>query len=510
MSSASIPTMQGGRVGRHRLMSCPRAYTHGGPWLLVGAMIVVPLVGLLFAEGLISYRQSGTGIFAAAIVLALVGIAFWLKSPWFSLLGWVAALSIQYEIVPDFRLALSDLFVPGLALTLLFTTTKKGEETRRQGSALPALIVVFVTVFIILGNTMAYFNLGTIPQWTWAHKDIGLLDLIICFFAITRLVDRREKMHSIVRVLVLSGSILNIFALVGGFARYLFGIPNVMMYDTATPRLAGLIVDPNAYGGFILCVLLVQLALLFGRSTLLKLPKWAQRVNVALLGVASLMTISRSSLVGLVGGLLALVIFYRAKATVWLVSLTLGVVLTIVVVAYWPGFSPDVADDFWNLASSGTTFRYRMDANKVALDMLLKNPTNLITGIGVGTFLARSGQKLEFELIIHNEFLWLLAETGILGLCLFCAIMVRSLRNCLSAARSRCAESPIAVGLICSLVCMVVWMQGLEGLGQRHLWLLLALSEVSYRLHRKNSGPRPEKRSPRLGACNGLVDAHAE
>jgi putative inorganic carbon (hco3(-)) transporter len=505
MSSASLPTTQYGRVGRHRLMSCPRPYTHGWLWLLVGAMIVVALVGLLFAEGVISYEQSGTGIVAAAIVLALVSIAFWLKSPWFSLLGWVAALSIQYEILPDFRLGLSDLFVPGLALTLLFTTTKKGEETRRQRSPLPALIVVFVTVFISLGNTMAYLNLGTIPRWTWANKDIGLLDLVICFFAITRLVDRREKLHRIVRVVVLSGSVLNIFALVGGVARYFFGIPNVMMYDTATPRLAGLMVDPNAYGGFILCVLLIQLALLFGKSTLLRLPKWAQRVNVALLGVACLMTISRSSLLGLGGGLLALVIFYRGRATVWLVSLALAVVLTIVAVAYWPGFSPDLADDFWNLAFSGTTFGHRMDANKVALDMLRKSPTNPITGIGVGTFLARSGQKLEFELIIHNEFLWLLAETGILGLCLFCAIIVRSLRNCLSAARSRCAESPIAVGVICSIVSMVVWMQGVEGLGQRHLWLLLALSEVSYRLHPKNSGPRTQKRSRTLGACNGLV-----
>jgi O-antigen ligase len=495
MSSASLPTTQYGRVGRHRLMSCPRPYTHGGLWLLVGAMIVVPLVGLLVAEGLISYRQSGTGIFAAAIVLALVGIAFWLKSPWFSLLGWVAALSIQYEILPDFRLALSDLFVPSLALTLLFTTTKNGEETRGQRSPLPALIVVFATVFLILGNTMAYFNLGTIPRWTWANKDIGLLDVMICFFAITRLVDRREKLHSIVRVLVLSGSVLNIFALVGGFARYFFGIPNVMMYDTATLRLAGLMVNPNAYGGFILCVLLVQVALLFGKSTLLRLPKWAQRLNVALLSVASLMTISRSSLLGLAGGLLALVIFYRAKATVWLVSLALAVVLTIVVVAYWPGFSPDVADDFWNLAFSGTTLGDRMDANKVALDMLLERPTNPITGIGVGTFLARSEQKLESELIIHNEFLWLLAETGILGLCLFCAMIVRSVRNCLDGARSRCAESPIAVGVICSIVCMVVWMQGAEGLGQRHLWLLLGLSEVSYRLHGKT----------RLGAVGGIA-----
>jgi len=332
---------------------------------------------------------------------------------------------------------------------------------------------------------MAYFNLGTIPRWTWANKDIGLLDLMVCFFAITRLVDRREKLHSIVRVLVLSGSVLNIVALMGGFARYFFGTPNVMMYDTASVRLAGLMVDPNAYGGFISCVLIVQLAVLFGKSTLLRLPKWAQGVNVALLGLASLMTISRSSLLGLMGGLLALGLFYRAKATVWVVSLALAVGLIIVAVAYWRGFSPDVADDFWNLAFSETTLRVRMDTNKVALNMLLKSPTNAITGIGVGTFLARSEQELGFELIIHNEFLWLLVETGILGLCIFCAMILRSLRNCLDTARSRCAESPIAVGVICSIVCMVVWMQGGEGWGQRHLWRLLALSEGSYRLHHK-------------------------
>ena len=38
-------------VGRRRVMSHPRPYTSGRLPLLVGAMVVVPLVGLLFSEG---------------------------------------------------------------------------------------------------------------------------------------------------------------------------------------------------------------------------------------------------------------------------------------------------------------------------------------------------------------------------------------------------------------------------------------------------------------------------
>ncbi len=454
-----------------------------------------------------------TPLFVTFVVIGVLGLMVWLRGPWKSLMGWVAALSIQYELLPDFRLALSDLFVPTLALTLFFTEAKAEEKAWQKRSSLPTLILIFAALFIILGNTVAYFKLGTIPRWAWLNKDIGLLDLMICFFAITHLVNTREKMNTSIKVLVLSGSALNVLALVGGIARYFLGIPNMMMYASTSMRLAGFMVNPSAYGGFIMCVLMIQLALLLGESPLLPLPRWAQSVNAALLGVACLMTISRSSILGLLSGLLILIAFYRVKAAVRLTSFALLTLLTVGAVAYWRGFSPDVADEFWLQMFSETNVVDRIDMNKAAIDMLFESPTNPITGIGVGTFLARSEHKLDYPYIIHNDFLWLLVETGVLGLGLFGAIVLKSLQNCVSVARARSADSPIAVGVTCSIVGTLIWMMGTEGLWHRHVWFLLGFSEICYRLHMKaklaavvRHVPRP-RQGPQVAVAHGTLQA---
>jgi len=420
--------------------------------------------------------------FAIVIAFVVLSLILWLKNPWVAVLGWVATLSIQYELLPEFRLALSDLFVPAMGLTLLFSRQKTPRSERSNRSSLPAFIIIFCGVFLILGNLLAYYNLRTIPQWTWLNKDVGLIDLVVCFFAVTELADNREKLQSLVRVFVLSAFVLNVFALVGGFARYFLDIPNVMIYNGDSLRLAGLMVNPGAYGGFVACALLMQLALLLGNSSILKISKKAQYLNATLLSIGCLMTISRSSLLGLFVGVIALFSFYRSRLTPRMIYVTLATVSILLTLLLWSGFSSRLADDFWELAFSQTTVENRTDANSAAIEMLRENPANPITGIGVGTFLARSEQKLGVELIIHNEFLWLFVETGVLGFCVFVCILVRALRNCLALFRARHVESPIAVGVFCGIISIAVWMQGTEGLWHRHVWLLLALSEVSYRV----------------------------
>jgi hypothetical protein len=72
MSSASLPTALNGQVGRRGLPSRLRPYASGGLPLLVGAMIVVPLVGLLFSEGFAAYGQ---GI---SLILLLASILVWI------------------------------------------------------------------------------------------------------------------------------------------------------------------------------------------------------------------------------------------------------------------------------------------------------------------------------------------------------------------------------------------------------------------------------------------------
>ncbi|MGH9775344.1 MAG: O-antigen ligase family protein [Candidatus Acidiferrales bacterium] len=383
----------------------------------------------------------------------------------------------------EFRPAFSDFFLPAMVLGLLLTRSQAHPTDSRDGSLLPVLIVMFAVLFLTLGNTVAFMELRTIPQWTWLNKDIGLLDLLLSFFAILHLADTREKLQSTVKIFVLSGSIINFAALLGGIAWYVFGIPNVMMREESSLRLTGLMVNPNAYGGFVFCVFFLQAALLIGNSGLLPLSRNLQRLNLVFLGMAAMMTLSRSALLGFAAGTMALLFFHRVKAGLRLAAVGCVCLTGLTAVLYWYSDSSRTSAQFWGVELSDRTILERIDINRVAVNMLVGGPPiKVITGIGVGTFLSRSETYLGMPLIIHNDFLWLLVETGLWGFLLFTCILGRGLLNCVAVVRMRVAESPIAVGVACALVGTVGWMLGTEGLWHRHVWFLLALSESYHRL----------------------------
>ena len=203
--------------------------------------------------------------------------------------------------------------------------------------------------------------------------------------------------------------------------------------------------------------------------------------------LACLMTQSRSALVGLVTGLLGLLVFFRVKASVRLLGVGLAVLVGMMAVLYVHAFSSKTVSDFWSTELNSTNFALRIDANRAAMNMYLESPVNALLGIGIGTFVSRAQQYIGLPLIIHNDFLWLLVEAGPLGLCLFCAILFVTFRNCVVVARAGMGEGPIAIGIACALIATLGWMLGTEGLWHRHVWFLLALSEVCYRLHRKEA-----------------------
>ncbi len=419
----------------------------------------------------------------AALVFAFILLVWRYAHSWQNLVGWVAVLSVQYELLPDFRLALSDMFVPALTLALVFA--RKNRKTRSElRSSLTILIILFAFLFATLGNLMAFVNIGSISRWTWLNKDVGLLDLIVCYFAVIRFVDTQYKLGRLTSVFVLSGSVINVLALAGGVARYIFDVPNLMIYDKSSIRLCGLMVNPSAYGGFIFCIFLIQLALVLGNSTLIPLRRSLQYLNLGFLAVACVMTISRSAVLGLLAGVFALVFTFRLKAAIRLAAFTCTILVVAGGLLYFKGFlSSDVRGDFWAVMFSSSSVEDRLDMNQAALQLFKKSPANSITGIGVGTFLARSDELLDNPYIIHNDFLWLLVETGVIGLCLFLAIVTRALRNCSVLVRAHTREGPIAAGVACSIFGTLVWMMGTEGLWHRHVWFLFGLSEVCYRVY---------------------------
>lgn len=122
--------------------------------------------------------------------------------------------------------------------------------------------------------------------------------------------------------------------------------------------------------------------------------------------------------------------------------------------------------------------RARLALNNYALGLVLANPINVLGGIGVGTFFERSRAVLGYDIIIHNTYVWLFVETGILGLVAFLGLLAVVLRHLWRVVRKPGEYQALAIGMLAALAAMMVWMLANEGLYQRHFWVLIALADV--------------------------------
>jgi hypothetical protein len=346
------------------------------------------------------------------------------------------------------------------------------------GNALMAFGILFLT----LGNFVAYQNTGALTSWTLGNKDSGLVILLLSYIIGVRLVNTRARLYRVVEVFVVSGFVINVCAVIGGVLRYTFGIANDMVRVGSSLRLCGLMINPSSYGGWLLCVMSLQAALLIEGSTgIVRMPRTLQWINLVLAVVGIVMTTSRSSYIGCLPAMLAIMYFGRPRKMV-AVLLVGACALGLVGMIVSNSNQARISNDLDSLVNNQTTINERFESNQRALDMLAESPVNIVTGIGIGTFLVRFESRSRVPLIIHNTFLWILVELGAGGLLVLLCILGAAVRNCLRVARWRGPERGIAVGVCCALVGTMFWFLGTEGLWHRHVWFLFILSEAALRV----------------------------
>jgi len=100
-----------------------------------------------------------------------------------------------------------------------------------------------------------------------------------------------------------------------------------------------------------------------------------------------------------------------------------GAALAVTVVALSPG-------EYWQRVQSMLAFAQggrfdfsiytRLESMKEAIRIGASNP---LLGIGIGNFMFASGNMLPFRIVVHNAFLQVLAEVGVIGFVLFIAVI---------------------------------------------------------------------------------------
>lgn len=432
----------------------------------ISPLIVLVIGGTI---GLLAVIGGFNPLVFLAITLVVISLIVIIKRPVVGLYAWIVFLPVQLAFTRPLigvRLAISDIFIGCtlIALLLFILIYKKALVRTSLNIHMLALILIF-----ILCTLITYYSLGYVPRETWLNKDLGLLILIFSFFAFVFLVRKDGKrFHTCIRLLLISGSIVNIFAL----AVYFFYIIAGVSIPSFGGRFEGFLVDPNAYGGYLSVIFLIQLSVLIARQKMF-LPL-LMRINSLLLLFGIILTESRSAWIGLVLGLVALLWFYRARfGRTIKVLLPLIIIITGIFIVLYTQTGLQILSS----VDRTNTIEIRWQLIETGLELWKHNP---VFGIGIEAFSELSPLYLDKSYIIHNTYVWLLVETGIVGLAVFTLLLLRVAKNIGIAIKNLPEERGIAIGIFCAFISMLGFMIGIEAAYQRHLWLLFAFSEILY------------------------------
>lgn len=396
---------------------------------------------------------------------------FLLKRLHWGLYAWVALLPVQISTKQlfGFRLALSDLIL-ALTVTLMLWSWLRTREpfvtskpSIRWRTSLDKYLLGLVLIFAV-ANVVAWLRVGHLSRYVLLNKDFGLLVLILSFYTVVLLLRNPERLWRLIQVILGSALIVNLFSLVTYGAWLVWRIETPFV---SHGRLVGLLIDPSAYGGYLVVVLLLQLGLLlFHPQTNLRV-QLIGGFNSFLLLAGIFFTLSRSTWLALGGGLM--VIGWQARRQLnWkgLLSMIFLGGLTVALLGWMTKLD-------WSL------FGYTLNENSIldrwqliqqGLEHFVSSP---LWGIGLGNFRELGGSE-----IIHNTYIWLLVEMGILGLAIFVGLLYRTGQNFLIGLRSPSVSHGWVVGAFAAWIAMLVFALGIEAFYQRHLWLLLALGEI--------------------------------
>jgi O-antigen ligase len=404
------------------------------------------------------------------LVAGILGGIFlaWNARPQRALVAWLVTFSIQFSL-GTFHLSLSDIFLVPLAVgTFIFWITRKDKSV-----AIPAPVLFFVFLFLTAANMVTALSLGKLPQWTWLNKDLGLLALLVPYWAMLVLCRDREETAKLIQTFVSSVSVVNAIGVALYICSLFTGFGQIVNYGGM--RFKGFMLDPNGYAGLVASTAILQFAILNlntkrGPKSLLGL------LNCFLLVTGCLLTLSRGGLLSLVAGGLVFLYFTKARSSYTIIFALAGIALSLL----WLSTRTDLGDFAEQRANDRGNIESRIDYMEQGMRMYLSSPRTLVTGIGIGTFVEESPKYFGDNHQIHNTYVWLLVEGGPVLLIAYLLILFRALRNNLWIYRNVPGLRHAGAGCFCALITTMFWSMTVEGMYHHHFWILLAFSELMW------------------------------
>lgn len=300
--------------------------------------------------------------------------------------------------------------------------------------ALLGLIILWV-IDVLLNKKRIYFtyiDAAAVAFVFWVFLSIyNSSDIEVSLYEVARLI----KFYLLAHVVGASiedrrtvRDLLIVFVMVALIQAAIASLQYFMDFDVGglgftvgdTRRVSGTVGWPNTLGGYLATILCLPVALWLCQVG----GKWRPLILVgAVLGAVPLvLTFSRGSWVAFGAGVI--VIFVLGWYASWIRTQSLARLLILVGLAAIAGliFQEQIA-----ARNAQDTLEVRGLLNEIAINMVSANP---IAGIGINTFVANmrfydtTGVSYIFPFPVHNYYLLIAAETGLVGISLFFLLLV--------------------------------------------------------------------------------------
>lgn len=401
------------------------------------------------------------------------------------------ALQIQVDVLASadyigLRINIADLLLPfaglGIALSLLLKESKWPEFHLPYTYVWIAGLTLILTAALVHG----YISLGAWSDWALVNKYIGWLTLMALFMWGGWVATNAspDLIRRIVQVFVISGLGILGLGMVVVLMKDFFPLPDLGFFDYP---LSGFMSNRNAYAFFV-CALSVVLAVFHFKGHPL-VPAWVLFAFFLLLPLAHGLIGSRAGwflhpliLIGLMW------MGRRESLKMLLLPLMAGLLMT-VSLATTQAIDISRNQQFRLISQMSTVveeenidftipeikqkYRNQSDAYRIqaAHDAIAVWKTSPVIGAGLGTFLAYQTERYgKFMDVVDNSPLWLLCETGLLGLVIFLGFYGFSIYS-LSRAGDPLSLALVGILLTFGMFCLLH-----EMLYTRFLWFFFGLA----------------------------------
>lgn len=428
------------------LLPCSLAPLH--PCSPAPLLLACVAAGLL-AGALIVFSKP---IVAFAVVIGLAGGLLLLQSTQLGLYAVIGVVTLLPFAAIPLNIGFNPTFLDLVTLALVSVWLVR-VATRRQVSLVGTSLALPVMCFMGLA-TFAFVNglsHATIERDTLRHFAELLLAISI-FFVTVNVLETRDQLIQATRVLIVAGFIAaalgaSLWLLPDPLALRLLSPLRALNYSVQLryvendPRLGeraiGTSTDPNAFGGLLLVVTALTATQIFASRPLL--PRRLLIPMAAIMGLALLMTVSRTALFSLAVALAFVGLLRYRPLLVWML---LGAVL-ILVLPWTQGYVRHFAE---GLQGQDLATKMRFGEYKDALNLIGRYPW---FGVGfAGT------PDIDLYLGVSSFYLLLAEQMGLVGLTAFLGTMAIFFAQAILAWR-RMADAelrPILLGTTAALL----------------------------------------------------------